>query len=460
MSEPLSGPSGDWRSYVQRMEELAARQGLVFHPVEFEAVPDAFMMEIAVYGLPVRMPHWSFGVRYIYQLIQRNMGHSRLFEVVFPGNPGHAYLSNGNGLAENVLVTAHVLGHADFSCNNLLFRRCQEQVSEHIVEHAASHARQISQAIETHGAHRVEAALDAALALEQHIDIDQRLRRERFAEFLPDAKALVDDDFRRRFASLDPVAAQGAFETRKRAPVPPHPERDLLWFLAHYAPEMESWERDIFLAVREESFYFYPVFATQIMNEGWASYWHARLLREADFVPPGTYVEAIKCHSDVVRPVAADQQIALAVNPYHLGFSLWEKIIESHGLEAARRIMQEDDDFGFVRNHLTREIAEELELFRFGARSDGQIKVLDRDLHGLHEALLAPKYNFGAPNIAVSQLRNDGSLELQHDHVTDGRGIDVERGRKVLEYIHRVWRRPVTLHTVDQGGADLHLAAP
>src|ERR1700731_414888 len=87
MNDPVTGPSGDWRSYVQRMEELAARLGLQFHPVEFEAVPDAFMMEIAVYGLPVRMPHWSFGVRYIYQLIQRHMGNSRLFEVVFPGNP-------------------------------------------------------------------------------------------------------------------------------------------------------------------------------------------------------------------------------------------------------------------------------------------------------------------------------------------------------------------------------------
>jgi stage V sporulation protein R len=85
--------------------------------------------------------------------------------------------------------------------------------------------------------------------------------------------------------------------------------------------------------------------------------------------------------------------------------------------------------------------------------------VLDRDLHGLHEALLAPKYNFGAPNIAVSRLDNDGSLELEHDHVTDGRGIDVDRARKVLEYIRRVWRRPVTLHTVDQGGASMALSA-
>ena len=372
------------------------------------------MMEIAVYGLPVRMPHWSFGVRYIYQLIQRHMGYSRLFEVVFPGNPGHAYLAESNGLAENILVTAHVLGHADFSRNNLLFRRCQEQVSERIVEHAANHARQISQAIETHGAERVEAVLDAALALEQHIDIDQTLRRERYPEYAAVAKALVDDSFRKRFAALEP-AARASGEPRKRAPVPPHPERDLLWFVANYAPEMESWERDIFLAVREESFYFYPVFATQIMNEGWASYWHARLLREADFVPQQAYVDAIKCHSDVVRPIAAEQQVALNVNPYHLGFSMWEKIVEKEGLEHARAIMEQDDDFGFVRNHLTRELAEELGLFRYNARSDGQVKVLEMDLAGLHEAILAPKYNFGAPVVAAQHIRNDGTLELVHD---------------------------------------------
>jgi stage V sporulation protein R len=449
----------DWKDYIQRLEELAVRSGLKFHPVDFEAVPDTFMMEIAVYGLPVRMPHWSFGVRYIYQLIQRHMGHSRIFEVVFPGNPGHAYLASSNGLAENVLVTAHVLGHADFSHNNMLFARCQGQVSEHIVEHAASHARQIQQAIEQHGAQRVEAVLDAALALEQHIDIDQRLRRDRYPEYLPDPKALVDDEFRRRFASLDPVAAAGVFETRKRAPIPPHPERDLLWFIANYAPEMESWERDVFLAVREGSFYFYPVFATQIMNEGWASYWHARLLREADFVPQQAYVDAIKCHSDVVRPVAANQQVALAVNPYHLGFSMWESIIQKEGLEAARHIMEQDDDFGFVRNHLTRELAEELNLFRFNARSDGQIKVLDNDLTALHETLLAPKYNFGAPSISATRIRNDGTLELEHDHETDGRGLDLERGRKVLEYVHRVWRRPVSLRTVDQNRTPLELTA-
>jgi stage V sporulation protein R len=452
--------SDQWQSYTRRIEELAASSGLKFHPVEFEAVPDSFMTEIAVYGLPVRMPHWSFGVRYIYQLIQRHMGHSRLFEVVFPGNPGHAYLAASNGLAENILVTAHVLGHADFSHNNLLFRRCQEQVSERIVEHAANHSRQIQRAIESYGAQRVETVLDAALALEQHIDVDQPLRRERYPEYVPEAKLLVDDSFRKRFAALEPAAAGSGMETKKRAPVPPHPEHDLLWFVANYAPEMESWERDIFLAVREESFYFYPVFATQIMNEGWASYWHARLLREADFIPQQAYVDAIKCHSDVVRPIAAEQQVSLSINPYHLGFSMWEKIIERDGLAQARAIMEQDDDFAFVRNHLSRELAEELGLFRFSARSDGQIKVLETELSALHEAVLAPKYNFGAPIVSAAHVRNDGTLELSHDSPVDGRGLDLERSRKVLDYLHRVWRRPIVLTTVNQAGSTIELNAP
>src|SRR5690242_8916568 len=137
-----------WQSYTRRIEELAARSGLAFHPVNFEEVPSSFMMEIAVYGLPVRMPHWSFGVRYIYQLVQHRMGHSRLFEVVFPGNPGRAYLAGNNSLQENTLVTAHVLGHADFAKNNSLFKRSQEQVGYRIVEQAAAHARQIGAAVE------------------------------------------------------------------------------------------------------------------------------------------------------------------------------------------------------------------------------------------------------------------------------------------------------------------------
>jgi stage V sporulation protein R len=449
----------DWQTHINRIEQLARAQGLSYHPVEFEVVPESFMTEIAIYGLPVRMPHWSFGVRYIYQLIQHRMGLSRLFEVVFPGNPGRAYLAKSNSAAENVLVTAHVLGHADFSTNNMLFRKSQNQVGEHIVEQAAAHARQIGMAIQEHGLERVESVLDAALSLEQHVDIDKDLRRPRYPELVPDRAPPSEDEFSKRFAALGPDTArpqQGG--PAKRAPIPPHPEKDLLWFIAQYAPELEPWERDIFLAVREESFYFYPVFACQIMNEGWASYWHARLLREADFLPQAAYVDAIKCHSDVVRPTASGENVALSTNPYHLGFSVWERIVKDHGLEQARRIMCEDDDFAFIRNHLTAELATELKLFRYKGPANGTLTVQEADLAALHDALLAPKYGFGAPTVNVARVHVDGKLELVHEHATDGRGLDPERGRKVLEYIARVWRRPVTLTTVDNDNRAVELA--
>jgi stage V sporulation protein R len=444
------------QSYASRLEVLAHESGLDYYPVHFEEVPSSFMMEVAVYGLPVRMPHWSFGVRYIYQLIQHRMGHSRLFEIVFPGNPGRAYLARNNSLQENTLVTAHVLGHADFAKNNSLFKRSQEQVGYRIVDQAAAHARQIGEAIESHGQERVEAVLDAALALEAHIDTFQELRRERYPEYLECPQASGQESpFIARFEALPGVAAPvpASLEPR-RATVPPNPERDLLWFIAQYAPGLESWERDIFLAVREESFYFYPVFACQIMNEGWASYWHARLLREADFIPQNEYLDAIKTHSDVVRPHAAEQQSALSVNPYHLGFSLWEKLVEEHGIERAFEVRAEDDDFSFIRNYLTEEMAEELQLFRYEASRDGSIRVVDADIHELRESILAPKYNFGAPAVFAKHVGADGRLELIHEHETDGRGLDLSRAERVLEYIHKAWGRPVQLQTVDADGEE------
>jgi stage V sporulation protein R len=451
--------------YAAKIEDLAHTLGLEYYPVDFELVPDRFMMETAVYGLPVRMPHWSFGVRYIHQLVQRNMGLSRIFEVMFPGDPCHAYMVDSNTLPENVLVMAHVLGHADFSKRNALFVRSMQMAGGRILEQAAARAHRIDTALHEHGQERVEATLDAALALEAHIDINRPLHRLPYegtpgGAVAPAAKPEErHHPFHDRFRTLPGEAAPPPKdETPKPPQIPPQPEYDLLWFIAQYGPQLDGWERDIFLAVREESFYFYPVFACQIMNEGWASYWHARLLREADFLPQDMYVSAIKAHSDVVRPHASGRAVALTVNPYHLGFSMWERIVEREGMEAARRICAEEDDFGFVRNHLDRELAEELDLFVYEANSNGEVKIQTRDIHAVREAILAPKFNFGAPRIAATHVDLDGSLTLVHDHKNDGRGLDVQRAERVLEYMVRVWRRPITLHTVDERGASRALS--
>jgi len=447
--------------YAARIEELARKLGMTYNAVDFELVPDRFMMETAVYGLPVRMRHWSFGVRYIRQLVQRNMGHSRIFEVMFPGDPCRAYLVDTNSLAENVLVVAHVLGHADFAHRNVLFQRSMAMMGGKILEQAAARAHRIEAALSEHGQERVEAVLDAALALEAHIDVNRVLHRTpRTAEDQDVPSDGEADPFLLRWRDLPGEKQPAAPEKPASRAIPSHPEYDLLWFIARHGPQLEGWERDVFLAVREESFYFYPVFACQIMNEGWASYWHACLLREADFLPQDLYVSAIKAHSDVVRPLAAGRTLALSVNPYHLGFSMWERIVETKGLDAARRICAEEDDFGFVRNHLDAELAERLDLFVYEADADGSIKVVSRDIHAVREAILAPRFNFGAPRVAATKLDVDGSLTLTHDSDSDGRGLDIDRSERVLDYVARVWRRPVSLHTIDDRGNRVLNARP
>jgi stage V sporulation protein R len=439
--------------YTQRLEALADELGLDYYPVNFDLVPGNFMVEIAVYGLPVRMRHWSFGVRYIHQLVRQHMGNSRIFEVMFPGDPCNAFMLQHNSLAENTLVTAHVIGHADFAKNNQLFARFMDMAGGHILEQSAARAHRLEQALTAHGQEAVEEVLDAALALEAHIDVDQPLHRPLYPQFMTPPTEAPANVFRDRYAQLPgEIAPPPRNSTVQRNPLPPQPERDLLWFIAHYGPELEEWERDIFLAVREEAYYFHPIFACQIMNEGWASYWHARLLREASFLPHELYLAAVKSHSDVVRPYASGQQLALSINPYHLGFSMWENIIEKHGLEAARAIVREEDDFGFIRNYLDQELADKLDLFVYETRKDGETKIANRDIHAIREAILAPKYNYGAPTVVAQQVSADGSLDLRHDYLHDGRGLDLQQAERVMEYVTRVWRRPVSLHTVDFRG--------
>ena len=293
------------------------------------------------------------------------------------------------------------------------------------------------------------------MALEQHIDVHKGLVRPRTGDLEPEPAVSVPDEFRTRFGRLADSEDTIVEDDDKRSSARVFDaERDLLWFIAHYAPEMEPWQRDIFLSVREESFYFYPVFACQIMNEGWACYWHARLLRDADFLPQHVYLDAIKSHSDVVRPYAGENQVALKLNPYHLGFVMWERIVERDGLEEARRIMREDDDFSFIRNQLDEKFAEELGLFEYLAKANGEISVQETSIDALREHILAPKFNFGAPAISVTSIDIDGSLHLFHDHERDGRGLDLMRTEKVLKYIERVWHRDVSITTLDDKGKE------
>ena len=170
-------------------------------------------------------------------------------------------------------------------------------------------------------------------------------------------------------------------------------------------------------------------------------------------ITQGDYLDAVKTHSDVVRPHASGGQVSLNLNPYHLGFCIWEKIFEEYGPKRAFEIRVQDDDFSFIRNHLTEELAAELNLFQYVAKKDGSVDVVDLHIDELREAILVSKFNFGAPRVSATNVDVDGTLHLTHDHQIDGRGLDLRRTEKVLEYVQRIWRRTVKLETVDARGA-------
>ena len=302
--------------YSAGLEALAHKLGLDYYPVDFELAPESLMTEIAVYGLPVRMPHWSFGVRYIHQLVRQSMGHSRIFEVMFPGDPCHAYLMDGNTIAENTLVTAHVLGHADFSKNNALFARFHEQAGANIIEMAAAHAHRIQQAIDECGVKRVEAVLDAALALESHVDMDRDLHRDctrRARTRRRGAQGRVPE----RFQQLPEKQARGAGSRGRRRSMP-FRAPGVRPAVVHRSLRGTSSSGALHLAFSARRTLYFTRCSPADHERGLASYWHARCWGGG--IPAANALPLpIKAHSDVVRPFAADEQTALSAT-YHLGF--------------------------------------------------------------------------------------------------------------------------------------------
>ena len=126
-----------------------------------------------------------------------------------------------------------------------------------------------------------------------------------------------------------------------------------------------------------------------------------------------------------------------------------------------QRAIVETNSFlaGQLRTLMRIRIEGNLELFVYETRPGDEIRVANRDVEAVREAILAPKFNFGAPRVAAVETKSDGGLVLAHEHASDGRGLDAGRAKKVLEYTRRVWRRPVRLHTVNDRGEPVELTA-
>ena len=100
--------------------------------------------------------------------------------------------------------------------------------------------------------------------------------------------------------------------------IPLEPDLNILAFILEHARNLQDWEQDLIEIVMDEASYFLPQIQTKIMNEGWASFWHYRLMGELD-LPDSLHIPFLKSHNQVIRPHVG------GLNPYHLGFYLFKK---------------------------------------------------------------------------------------------------------------------------------------
>ncbi|MBA4535612.1 SpoVR family protein [Bacillus aquiflavi] len=440
---------------IAEITEIAEGFGLDFYPMRYEVCPADIIYTFGAYGMPTRFSHWSFGKQFHKMKIHYDIGLSKIYELVINSNPCYAFLLDSNSLIQNKLIVAHVLAHCDFFKNNVRFQNTKRDM----VESMAATAERIRQYEIEHGKHEVETFLDAVLAIEEHID--PSLIRPNLALSDEDEQEYEEEE---RLAptpyddlwNLDIEKEEKPKQRKKRKNFPPNPEKDLMLFIEQYSRELSDWQRDILTMMREEMLYFWPQLETKIMNEGWASYWHQRILREMDLTT-GEAIEFAKLNAGVVQPSRT------SINPYYLGLKIFEDIEERwnkpadkmkargikpcSGREKIFEVREIESDTSFIRNYLTKELVHREDLYLFQKKGK-DYKIVDKDWEKVRDQLVNMRVNGGFPYITVNDgdyLQN-GELFLKHSY--EGTELDINYLEKVLPFIHQLWGRTVHLQTV------------
>lgn len=411
--------------------KMAKEHGLDWFPLAYETCDYYEMIgSMAYHGMPSHYGHWSYGKSFERNHLMYNSGMQGLpYELIINSNPSLAYLMEENPMYLQVLIMAHCIGHSDFFKNNVTFKHTHP---ENIILRMRNAKRYIDQLIEdpSIGVEKVESILDSAHALSMNMP----RRYTPYVKQKDQKSALVKD------------IKSGLYDNHKYPPnpeiTPLEPEVNILAFLADCSPNLEDWQREIIKIVEEEAHYFMPQIRTKIMNEGWASYWHYRLMHELN-LDGDMHIPFLKTHNEVIRPHPG------SINPYHLGFHMFRKIEERYGLEECFIARESLNDESFIRQYLTQDDCEELELFSFSLQRD-EYKVDDvADEIGwknIKQDLIKQVGGNSIPIIMVDAVDEHNVLCLIHEH--DGRDLELDYADAVVQHISNLWGDVVKLDTI------------
>ena len=486
-AHPLPDP-GEWsfeliERYHEVIRQTAERFGLDTYPNQLEIISAEQMMDAyASVGMPVNYRHWSYGKEFLSTERRYRRGKMGLaYEIVINSNPCICYLMEENTTAMQALVIAHAAyGHNSFFKGNYLFRMWTDASS--IIDYLVYARQYVNDCEERHGLEAVEAILDSCHALANY-GVDRYLRPAKRTL----AREVAEREERERYAQQQvnelwrtlPQREEKDDSPQLAERFPKEPQENLLYFIEKNSPLLEPWQREIVRIVRKVAQYFYPQRQTQVMNEGWATFWHHKLLNtlyDDGQLSDGLMLEWLTSHTNVIYQPPVDHRAYSGINPYALGFAMYTDIKRicdapteedrtwfpdiagSPWLPALDHAMRNFKDESFIGQFLSPRLMRDMRLF---AIQDDQAQA-ELEVSAIHDAdgyqrlrqMLSQQYDLGArePNIQVwaVNLRGDRSLTMRHTQYQD-RPLD-DSALEVLKHVAHLWRFGVLLESVNGAG--------
>ncbi len=482
VKQPISTDS-EWNfeliaAYDKAIGEIAAEYQLDTYPNQIEVISSEQMMDAyASVGMPLGYNHWSYGKQFLNVEKSYKRGQMGLaYEIVINSNPCIAYLMEENTMTMQALVIAHACyGHNSFFKGNYLFRTWTDATS--IIDYLVFAKKYIAQCEEKHGVAAVESILDSCHAI-MNYGVDRYKRPYPISAHEEQERQKEREEYLQRQVNdlWRTIPGDDSKKSKKgKMRFPEEPQENLLYFFEKHAPLLESWQREVVRIVRKIAQYFYPQRQTQVMNEGWATFWHYTLLNtmfDRGLVTEGFMLEFMQSHTGVIYQPPYNSRYYSGINPYALGFAMMTDIrrICEHPTEEDKHwfpdiagsnwvgtldfAMRNFKDESFILQFLSPKVMRDLKLFSI--LDDDQSKTIDvKAIHNesgykaVREALSA-QYNLGnrEPNIQIYNVdvRGDRSLTLQH--IQHNRQPLDGSAEEVLKHIHRLWGFDVHLESL------------
>ncbi|WP_440055767.1 SpoVR family protein [Pseudoalteromonas sp. T1lg65] len=468
-------------TYHQEIARVAEIYKLDTYPNQIEVITAEQMMDAySSVGMPIGYAHWSFGKKFIQTEQTYKRGQMGLaYEIVINSNPCIAYLMEENTLPMQALVMAHACyGHNSFFKGNYLFKTWTDASS--IIDYLVFAKNYVAQCEEKYGIDEVENLIDSCHAL-MNYGVDRYKRPQRISMFEEQKRQKEREDYLQSQVNelwkTIPKSEDEKLFKHKR--FPSEPQENILYFIEKNAPLLESWQREIIRIVRKVSQYFYPQRQTQVMNEGWATFWHYTILNhlyDEGKISDSFMLEFLQSHTNVVYQPPYNSKFYSGINPYALGFNMMvdiRRICEnptdedkkwfpefagSDWLETLHFAMENFKDESFISQFLSPKMMRDFKLFTIiDHERNPHLEVGPiHDDFGYQQlrSSLSAQYNLSnhEPNIQVYDVdvRGDRSLTLRY---VPQSGIPLADSKsEVLKHLYRLWGFTVKLEQVDEQG--------